>query len=63
MTNPGGISKITITMNSHDWEMDHLQYGRYVVPVPEPSTGLLFTSGLVIAGMIVWRKRRVETQV
>ena len=59
VTNPSGISKITISMNSHDWEMDHLQYGRQAVqPVPEPSTWLLFTSGLAMVGMILWRKRR-----
>lgn len=58
VTNPSGISKIIISMNSHDWEMDHLQYGRDVVPVPEPSTWLLFTSGLAMTGMILWKKRR-----
>jgi hypothetical protein len=27
VVDPGGISKITLSMNSDDWEMDHLQYG------------------------------------
>ena len=59
VTNSGGISKITISMDSHDWELDHLQYGQYVgQPVPEPSTWLLFTSGLAVVGMILWKKRR-----
>ena len=36
VTDPGGISRITITMTSSvDWEVDHLQYG--FVAVPEPS--------------------------
>ncbi|MGE0479722.1 MAG: PEP-CTERM sorting domain-containing protein [Phycisphaerae bacterium] len=43
VTNPGGISFITLTMlDSTDWEVDHLQYGY----VPEPATALLFALGL-----------------
>ena len=37
---PGGISKITITMaTSLDWEVDHLQYGLVVVPEPSACLG------------------------
>ena len=34
-TNAAGISKFTISMNSDDWEVDHLQYG---VAVPETAS-------------------------
>jgi len=43
---PDGIKKIRITMNSADWEIDHLQFGF----VPEPGTlALLGTSLLLLA--------------
>lgn len=49
-----GISSITISMpNSSDWEMDHLQYGATVIPIP---AGIwLLGSGL--AGLLATRRR------
>jgi hypothetical protein len=50
-----GISKFTISMNSQDWEVDHLQYGR---AVPEPASVLaLLTFGTVAMGAA--RKKRL----
>lgn len=43
----GGISKIRITMNSGDWEIDHLQFG---ATVPEPGTLSLVGSALLLLG-------------
>lgn len=40
-TNATGISRITISVNSSDWEVDHLQYGLAADAVPEPSTWTL----------------------
>ena len=40
-TNATGISRITISVNSADWEVDHLQYGLAADAVPEPSTWML----------------------
>jgi hypothetical protein len=53
--NSSGISKISIAMNSHDAELDHLQYG---FTVPEPSSWLLAGVGLVcLAGWKKWRRQ------
>jgi hypothetical protein len=49
--NLGGVSKITLASNSHDWEMDHLQYGM----VPEPSTWTLFGLGIAVLLGTGWR--------
>lgn len=50
-SNPGGISRIEISMpNSVDWEVDHVQYA--YVPAPG-AAGLLGLSGLLVA-----RRRR-----
>ena len=47
----GGIGQITLrSLNSFDWEIDHIQYGA----VPEPSTYALFLS--VMIGMVVGNK-------
>lgn len=55
VSNPGGISRITIAMNnSVDWEVDHLQYGS-TLPVPEPQTYALMLAGL---GLVGWAARR-----
>lgn len=51
--NSGGISKILIAMNSHDAELDHLQYG---FTVPEPASWLLAGVGLVC--LAAWKKCR-----
>lgn len=48
--NLGGISKISFTLNSDDWEMDHLQYGA----VPEPSS-LLLAALAALAVPVQWR--------
>lgn len=53
--NPGGVSRITISMNnSVDWEVDHLQYGS-TAPIPEPETYALMLAGL---GLVGWAARR-----
>jgi hypothetical protein len=53
--NPGGVSRITISMNnSVDWEVDHLQYGS-TPPIPEPETYALMLAGL---GLVGWAARR-----
>lgn len=62
----GGISKIVISMDSHDAELDHLQYGFTRVPdddgdgegeVPEPATFLVW-AGLGLAAAVGVRTRR-----
>lgn len=51
-----GISQITISVsNSTDWEADHLQFGRVV---PEPSTLVLFASGVGMIGLVRLRRKR-----
>lgn len=52
-THAGGISSIRITMDSADWELDHLQYGRVV---PEPSTLSLVGTSLLVGAAL--RRRR-----
>lgn len=54
---PGGISKISIYMNSHDAELDHLQYG--FTAVPEPASWLLAGAGLIC--LALWKWLRGET--
>jgi len=44
----GGISRIRISMNSADWEIDHLQFGHVV---PEPGTLSLLGSALLLLGV------------
>lgn len=53
---PLGISSIRMTTNTTDWEVDHVQYGRQITTVPEPSTLLLM--GLAIVGLSGRRLRR-----
>lgn len=46
--NAVGISKISLTINSADWEMDHLQYGaeqQQAQEVPEPCSAILALMG------------------
>ena len=61
--NADGISKIALTINSADWEMDHLQYGgiRQQTPeVPEPSSMILALIG-TIGGYTLKRRRTTAT--
>ena len=51
----GGIKSFTISMDSGDWETDHLQYGGAVVP--EPST-LAIWSLLGLCGFGLYRRRK-----
>lgn len=44
----GGISRIAISMDANDWEIDHLQYG-----TPEPASATIF----LIAGLSLLRLR------
>lgn len=46
-TNASGISSITISVNSADWEVDHLQYGLAADSIPEPSTVVLCSLSLL----------------
>jgi MYXO-CTERM domain-containing protein len=52
--NPAGIEKLTIRMNSDDWEVDHLQYGL----VPEPGTVAAGAGLAALAAGLAWRRRR-----
>jgi hypothetical protein len=54
----GGISRIVMTIASHDWELDHLQYGGQVAPqeVPEPASAILALLGAV-GGYGIKRRR------
>ena len=47
----GGISRITLTSlnGSPDWEVDHLQYGGFAVPLP--SSGWLLAPALALIGL------------
>jgi len=47
---PSGVSSIRISTNTSDWEVDDVQYGREVKPVPEPATLLLVGLGLSVLG-------------
>jgi hypothetical protein len=49
----GGIPRITASLNSADWELDHVQYGA----VPEPSSLLLVA---VVLLAVEWRSRPVN---
>jgi hypothetical protein len=54
----GGISRIVIrSPTTNDWEVDNLQYGLGVQPVPEPATAALLLTGL---GLMATRKRRAR---
>jgi hypothetical protein len=53
--NPAGIEKLTIKMNSNDWEVDHLQYGLQVIP--EPGT-VAAGAGLAVVATALLRRRR-----
>jgi hypothetical protein len=54
VTDLNGISAIEIsTINSTDWEMDHLQYG--AAAAPEPGTSALLLAGL---GALLVRRHR-----
>ncbi|MBL8178979.1 MAG: PEP-CTERM sorting domain-containing protein [Bryobacterales bacterium] len=44
--NASGISRITISVDSADWEVDNIQYG-FADPVPEPSTIALASLSLL----------------
>ena len=57
--NSGGISKISVAMNSHDAELDHLQYG---FTVPEPASWLLAGVGLVCLAACKWCRRQAISQ-
>jgi hypothetical protein len=57
--NAGGISRIIIRApTTNDWEVDNLQYGLAVQPVPEPATAALLLTGL---GLMATRKLRART--
>jgi PEP-CTERM motif len=60
-TNVGGISSILMSNTSGGIEVDHLQYGlagARTAPVPEPTSFLLLTSGLV--GLAGWQLETAE---
>jgi hypothetical protein len=55
--NAGGISAIFMSNASGGMEVDHLQYGASVSPVPEPETYALLLVGLVGVGFMASRRR------
>jgi hypothetical protein len=60
--NPGGISRITMTMtDSSDWEVDHLQYG-VLRPVPIPAALPMLVAAVGGLGLAGWRSKRRATR-
>jgi len=53
----GGISRIVLAMDSTDWEVDHLQFGR---AVPEPATLTLVGIPLLLLGAARRHELRVR---
>lgn len=57
VTNPGGISAITIANSSGGIELDHLQYG---LNAPEPATWAMMLIGLGGLGAAMRARRRLD---
>ena len=59
VSDPLGIAQITISTNSTDWEVDHLQFGFKPAAVGEPGTLALLVAG--VAGLLRRRSKRTLT--
>lgn len=57
VTNAAGISAIFMSNTGGGMEVDHIQYGLNVAPVPEPETYALFLAGLGVLGLVARRRR------
>jgi hypothetical protein len=57
VTDAGGIKAIRISNSSGGIELDHIQYGTMMAPVPEPTTWALMLLGLAGIGFAVQRRR------
>lgn len=56
VTDPGGIKAIRVSNSSGGIELDHIQYGTMMAPVPEPTTWALTLLGLAGTGVAVRRR-------
>jgi hypothetical protein len=57
VTDAGGIKAIRVSNSSGGIELDHIQYGTMMAPVPEPTTWALMLLGLAGTGFAVQRRR------
>lgn len=57
VTDAGGVKAIRVSNSSGGIELDHIQYGTMMAPVPEPTTWALMLLGLAGTGVAVQRRR------
>ena len=58
VTHEEGIKAIRVSNSGGGIELDHIQYGTMMAPVPEPGTWALLSLGLACVGVLRQRRRR-----
>jgi hypothetical protein len=58
VTHEEGIKAIRVSNSAGGIELDHIQYGTMMAPVPEPGTWMLVSLGLGCVGVAQRRRRR-----